>query len=129
MMLANKTIVITGVSSGIGADVARLARFHGARVIGIDRNEPSMTLDGFVQVDLGSPASIDAALAALPDKIDALCNIAGVPGTAEAELVGRVNYLGLRLLIINHLWPVIISLGGSLLLVENFARQSCSLTR
>ena len=96
MMLANKTIVITGVSSGIGADVARLARFHGAKVIGIDRHEPSMTLDGFVQIDLGNPTAIDAALVALPEKIDALCNIAGVPGTADVELVGRVNYLGLR---------------------------------
>uniref|UniRef100_A6VSL1 Short-chain dehydrogenase/reductase SDR n=1 Tax=Marinomonas sp. (strain MWYL1) TaxID=400668 RepID=A6VSL1_MARMS len=96
MTLVNKTIVVTGVSSGIGADVARLARFHGARVIGVDRNEPSMTLDGFVQIDLGNPTAIDAALAALPEKIDALCNIAGVPGTADAELVGRVNYLGLR---------------------------------
>lgn len=96
MMLANKTIVITGVSSGIGADVARLARFHGAKVIGIDRHEPSMTLDGFVQIDLGNPTAIDAALDKLPEKIDGLCNIAGVPGTAEVELVGRVNYLGLR---------------------------------
>lgn len=96
MMLANKTIVITGVSSGIGADVARLARFHGARIIGVDRNEPSMTLDGFVQIDLSDPTAIDAALDALPEKIDALCNIAGVPGTVDAELVGRVNYLGLR---------------------------------
>lgn len=96
MMLANKTIVITGVSSGIGADVARLARFHGAKVIGIDRNEPSMTMDGFVQIDLGDPSAIDAALDQLPEHIDALCNIAGVPGTADAELVGRVNYLGLR---------------------------------
>lgn len=95
-MLVNKTIVITGVSSGIGADVARLARFHGARVIGLDRNEPSMTLDGFVQVDLGDPSAIDEAIKALPEAIDGLCNIAGVPGTAEAELVGRVNYLGLR---------------------------------
>lgn len=95
-MLKNKTIVITGVASGIGADVARLARFHGAKVIGMDRNEPSMTLDGFVKVDLASPANIDASLSALPERIDGLCNIAGVPGTAEADLVGRVNYLGLR---------------------------------
>ena len=32
----------------------------------------------------------------LPARFDALCNIAGVPGTAPADLVGRVNYLGLR---------------------------------
>ena len=96
MDLLNKTIVITGACSGIGAEVARLARSRGAIVIGIDRNPPSLTLDGFVQADLGDRVSIDAAVAQLPARIDALCNIAGVPGTADADLVARVNYLGLR---------------------------------
>jgi NAD(P)-dependent dehydrogenase (short-subunit alcohol dehydrogenase family) len=96
MQLQNKHIVVTGCASGIGAETARLARFHGAKVIGMDRHEPGLTLDGFVQVDLSDPASIDAAGAQLPDRVDALCNIAGVPGTADRDLVGRVNYLGLR---------------------------------
>jgi NAD(P)-dependent dehydrogenase (short-subunit alcohol dehydrogenase family) len=96
MSLQGKTIVITGTSSGIGAEVAKLARFQGAKVIGVDRNDPSLTLDGFVKADLGSTAAIDAAVAQLPERIDALCNIAGVPGTADGDLVARVNYLGLR---------------------------------
>lgn len=96
MKLQNKTIVVTGVSSGIGAETARLMRAHGARVIGVDHNPPALTLDGFVQADLSSPAAIDAAVAQLPAQLDALCNIAGVPGTAPVELVARVNYLGLR---------------------------------
>ena len=96
MQLQNKHIVVTGCSSGIGAETVRLARFHGATVTGMDRNEPAMTLDGFVQVDLADPAAIDAAVAQLPARVDALCNVAGVPGTAERDLVGRVNYLGLR---------------------------------
>ena len=96
MTLQNKTIVVTGCCSGIGADFAKLARQQGARVIGVDRNAPTLTLDGFVQVDLGDPAAINDAVAQLPAKVDALANIAGVPGTSPAELVGRVNYLGLR---------------------------------
>jgi len=91
-----KTIVITGVSSGIGAETARLMRFQGARVIGVDRNEPTITLDGFVKADLSEQAAIAAAVQQLPAHFDALCNIAGVPGTAPVDLVGRVNYLGLR---------------------------------
>jgi NAD(P)-dependent dehydrogenase (short-subunit alcohol dehydrogenase family) len=94
--MQGKTIVITGVSSGIGSDTARLLRQQGARVIGIDRNDPMLTLDGFVKADLSTPAAIDAAIARLPDRIDALCNIAGVPGTAPVDLVAKVNYLGLR---------------------------------
>ncbi|SDC25221.1 NAD(P)-dependent dehydrogenase, short-chain alcohol dehydrogenase family [Variovorax sp. CF079] len=96
MQLQGKTIVVTGVSSGIGAEVVRVARFAGARVIGMDRNDPSLTLDGFVKADLSSAAAIDAAVAQLPERFDALCNIAGVPGTAPVKLVADINYLGLR---------------------------------
>lgn len=96
MKLTNKTIVVTGVSSGIGAETARTLRAHGATVIGVDRNEPSLSLDAFVQADLSHPDAIDAAVQQLPAQIDGLCNIAGVPGTADPQLLARVNYLGLR---------------------------------
>ncbi|MBA4350214.1 MAG: 3-alpha-hydroxysteroid dehydrogenase [Rhodobacter sp.] len=96
MTLQGKTIVITGASSGIGAETARLARFQGAHVIGLDRNDPMISLDVFVKIDMGDTASIDAAVAALPGRIDALVNAAGVSGMADKDLVARVNYLGLR---------------------------------
>jgi NAD(P)-dependent dehydrogenase (short-subunit alcohol dehydrogenase family) len=96
MKLTNKTIVVTGVSSGIGAETARTLRAHGATVIGMDRNEPSLSLDGFVQADLSHADAIDTAVQQLPAQVDGLCNIAGVPGTADPQLVARVNYLGLR---------------------------------
>ncbi|MCF5640903.1 coniferyl-alcohol dehydrogenase [Pseudomonas syringae] len=96
MNLNSKTLIITGVSSGIGAEVARLARFQGARVIGIDRHEPQLTVDGFFQADLGDPDSINALVERLPRQIDGLCNIAGVPGTAPVKAVAEINYLGLR---------------------------------
>jgi NAD(P)-dependent dehydrogenase (short-subunit alcohol dehydrogenase family) len=96
MNLQNKTLIVTGVASGIGAELARLARFQGATVIGVDRHAPQLTLDGFFQADLGDPASIDALVARLPARVDGLCNIAGVPGTAPVQAVATVNYLGLR---------------------------------
>ena len=96
MNMQGKTIVITGSSSGIGAETARLLRLRGARVIGVDRNDPMITLDGFVKADLSEQAAIDAAFKQLPERFDALCNVAGVPGTAPVDLVARVNYLGLR---------------------------------
>jgi NAD(P)-dependent dehydrogenase (short-subunit alcohol dehydrogenase family) len=116
MKLANKTVVVTGASSGIGAEVARLARYEGARVIGLDRNDPLLSLDGFIKADLSDPGAIDKAVPALPERIDALVNAAGVPGTADRDLVARVNYLGLRHLteaVLDRLAP-----GGS---IVNFA--------
>ncbi|QHF44378.1 3-alpha-hydroxysteroid dehydrogenase [Pseudomonas sp. S35] len=98
MNLYRKTLIVTGVASGIGAEVARLARFQGATVIGVDRHEPQLTLDGFLHADLSDPTSIDALVARLPQRVDALCNIAGVPGTAPVQTVAEVNYLGLRCL-------------------------------
>jgi NAD(P)-dependent dehydrogenase (short-subunit alcohol dehydrogenase family) len=116
MKLANKTVVVTGASSGIGAEVARLARYEGARVIGLDRNDPLLSLDGFVKADLSDPGAIDAAVAELPVSFDALINAAGVPGTVDREMVARVNYLGLR-----HLTEAVLDRflpGGS---IVNFA--------
>ncbi|WP_321895876.1 coniferyl-alcohol dehydrogenase [Paraburkholderia heleia] len=113
MNLYGKTLIVTGVASGIGAETARLARYHGARVIGIDRQPVNMTLDAFHQADLGDPSSIDALVAQLPTRIDALANIAGVPGTAPVDTVARVNYLGLRYLS-EALLPRIAS-GGSVI--------------
>ncbi|QNQ98969.1 MULTISPECIES: coniferyl-alcohol dehydrogenase [Pseudomonas] len=98
MTLYGKTLVVTGVASGIGAELARLARFQGAYVIGVDRNQPQLSLDDFHQADLGDPDSIAALVNRLPERLHGLCNVAGVPGTAPREAVARVNYLGLRLL-------------------------------
>ncbi|MFV9657305.1 coniferyl-alcohol dehydrogenase [Pseudomonas sp. NY15366] len=117
MNLQGKTLVVTGVASGIGAETARLLRCHGARVIGLDRSEPHMSLDGFVEIDLEQPASIDQAVAQLPVQLDGLCNIAGVPGTANPHLLARVNYLGLR-----HLTEAVlprINAGGSIVNVAS----------
>lgn len=95
-MLKNKIIVITGVASGIGEETARVARQHGAFVIGVDLHQPSVEVDSFIKTDLSSPSSIDALLEALPDGIDGLANIAGLAPTQPAELVIKVNLLGLK---------------------------------
>jgi len=117
MKLQNKTIVITGVSSGIGAETTRKVRAHGARVIGVDIKDPMLTVDQFIKADLGEEASIDELIEALPDGVDGLCNIAGVPGTAPLELVANINYLGLRDLT-QKLLPKMTS-GGSIVNVSS----------
>jgi NAD(P)-dependent dehydrogenase (short-subunit alcohol dehydrogenase family) len=90
--LRDKTVVVTGAASGIGAAVAALAEHEGAKVIGLDRNATG----GQLVVDLEVPASIEAVADALPERIDALLNVAGVPGTLPPATVLAVNFLGLR---------------------------------
>lgn len=94
-MLANKTIVVTGCSSGIGLETTHELIRQGANVIGVDRN-PSDAAQQFIQTDLSRPELIDALVAELPNEIDGLCNIAGLPPTAPAALVLSVNVLALQ---------------------------------
>jgi len=96
MELENKNIVVTGAASGIGAEVAKYLSSNGAKVTGLDINEVSENVARFVAVDLSDPNSIGAAESQLPDKIDALCNVAGVPPTAGVVPVMKVNVLGLQ---------------------------------
>ena len=96
MDFLSKTVVVTGTASGIGAETARLLKAAGAKVIGLDRNVTTENVDQFIQIDLSDSASIDAAVAQIPQGIDALCNVAGVPPTPGPEMVIKVNFIGLR---------------------------------
>lgn len=97
-MLFGKTIVVTGVSSGIGARTAALAGSLGADVIGLDQHEPRAPLASFLRVDLASAESIADLAGRLPLRIDALCNVAGVSGTLGAATTLGINFYGLRTL-------------------------------
>ena len=95
-MLQGKKIIITGAASGIGAASAKLMKEQGATIIGIDINEPKENVDQYIKVDLSDPTSIEGAAKRIPRRIDALCNIAGLPPTQDRVLVLKVNFLGLR---------------------------------
>lgn len=97
-MLDGKTLLITGVSSGIGARTAELAIAQGAEVIGVDRNPPKAPISAFVAADLSTPVGIAELVSRLPARIDALCNVAGVSGTGGAVMTLSVNFYGLRTL-------------------------------
>ena len=94
--LRDKTIAVTGLSSGIGAAAARLLQARGARIVGFDRNAPDYPIEAFHRIDLADPAAIEACLVGVQHRFDALCNIAGLPPTADKRAVLKVNFFGLR---------------------------------
>jgi NAD(P)-dependent dehydrogenase (short-subunit alcohol dehydrogenase family) len=96
MDLSNKKIIVTGAASGIGAESAKEIKKHGGTVIGIDINKPLKDIDLFIRADLADPKSIESAIVNIPDGIDAVCNIAGLPPTKDRVTVLKVNFLGLR---------------------------------
>jgi NAD(P)-dependent dehydrogenase (short-subunit alcohol dehydrogenase family) len=95
-MLLGKTIVITGISSGIGARVGELGRALGADIIGVDINEPVRPLDAFIKADIGSAQGVAEIAQTLPRRFDALCNVAGVSGMIGAAKTLAINFYGLR---------------------------------
>ncbi|UVK47970.1 coniferyl-alcohol dehydrogenase [Mesorhizobium sp. AR07] len=97
-MLFGKTILITGVASGIGARTAELAGQLGADVIGVDVREPASPAGSFVKADISTKAGVDDLIARLPQRIDALCNVAGLSGNTGAVSTLAVNFFGLRAL-------------------------------
>lgn len=97
-MLFGKTILVTGVASGIGARTAELAGQLGAEVIGIDVREPARTAGLFVTADISTQAGVDELVARLPSRLDALCNVAGLSGKDGAVPTLAVNFYGLRAL-------------------------------
>ncbi|MBL0371639.1 coniferyl-alcohol dehydrogenase [Rhizobium sp. KVB221] len=95
-MIFGKTLVVTGVSSGIGARTAELAVSLGADVIGIDMKEPAIASSNFIKGDLSNPAGIEAVVRQLPKRFDALLNIAGISGKVGTEATLAINFYGLR---------------------------------
>lgn len=95
-LLEGKTIVVTGCASGIGLETARVCKAWGATVLGVDRTMTHEHVDELYRADLSDPQTVRALVQALPAGLHGIANVAGVPPTAPAELVLKVNLVGLK---------------------------------
>ena len=92
-IVKGKRILVTGSSSGIGLETARLLSEQGAEVLGVDINKGFDHVDEFYRADLSDPRTIDALIDVLPEDIDGLVNNAGLPPTQPANRLLLVNWL------------------------------------
>lgn len=96
----DKTIVLTGAASGIGAATLELLNATGADVHAIDIARIESGSHSSYLADLGDPASVTELMDRLPERVDALMNCAGLPngGRFTRDQIIAVNWFGLRML-------------------------------
>ena len=90
-------IAITGVATGIGAEVTALLKANGDEVTAFDIAEPQANIDEWIKTDLSDAASVSDAIKQATGSFDALINNAGLPPRdGLTEKILRVNFFGLR---------------------------------
>lgn len=93
-----KRVIVSGCFSGMGEATAKILLDLGAEVHGFDYKDSALPLASFNKIDLRDPASIEAGVAAVGGKIDALFNCAGLPGGGGFPPIDtmKVNFIGTR---------------------------------
>jgi len=97
-----KKCVVVGGSSGMGDSCTKFLNELGAEIYVLDLKEPPRPCKAFVKVNLGDKAAIDAAVAQLPDGINAIFHCAGIAGRIYAGSrftdmdVVKINFIGAR---------------------------------
>jgi NAD(P)-dependent dehydrogenase (short-subunit alcohol dehydrogenase family) len=93
-----KRVIVSGCFSGMGEATAKILLDLGAEVHGLDFKDCTLPLASFSNMDLRDPASIEAGVAKIGGKIDALFNCAGLPGGGAFPPLDtfKVNFVGTR---------------------------------
>lgn len=93
-----KRVIVSGCFSGMGEATAKILLDLGAEVHGFDFKDSTLPLASFNKIDLRDPASIEAGVAAVGGKVDALFNCAGLPGGGGFPALDtmKVNFIGTR---------------------------------
>lgn len=104
-----KRVIVSGCFSGMGEATAKILLGLGAEVHGFDYKDSTLPLASFNKIDLRDPGSIEAGVAAVGGKIDALFNCAGLPGGGGFPPIDtmKVNFIGTR-----HLTETVLPLMG-----------------
>jgi NAD(P)-dependent dehydrogenase (short-subunit alcohol dehydrogenase family) len=105
----NKRVIVSGCYSGMGEATAKILLDLGAEVHGLDFKQSELPLASFNQIDLRDPASIEAGVAKVGGKVDALFNCAGLAGGGAFPPLDtfKVNFIGTR-----HLTDCVLPLMG-----------------
>ncbi len=93
-MANERTMVVTGSASGMGAATRARLEAAGHRVVGVDLRDAEVVAD--LSTAEGRQAAVDAVAERTGGVVDGLVTWAGIPGLTETpgSLVASVNYFG-----------------------------------
>ncbi|WP_280242688.1 SDR family oxidoreductase [Nocardia abscessus] len=119
MVSQQHRVVVAGAGSGIGAATAAPFHERGDHVLAVDLRPNDTPAAQRETCDLRDASAIEALLDRIGPDWDALAYVAGVPGTAPAADVLKVNYLGMRLFTTGML--PLLRQGGAIVTVASVA--------
>lgn len=92
-----KRVVVTGAATGMGAAATRILLDLGAEVIAADIKKVDLPVKASIEFDLRDKASIERAVAAIPQGVDAIFSCAGAPGAPFSDVDSMlINFVGQR---------------------------------
>ncbi|HET6954393.1 MAG TPA: SDR family NAD(P)-dependent oxidoreductase [Acidimicrobiales bacterium] len=110
--------LVVGGATGMGAAAARRVAELGAEVVVMDRAAIDLPFAKAIELDLGDPGSVDAALRQLDGPVDALFSAAGI---ADGPALMRVNFIGHRHLIDAMVRQELLGRGSAICFISSVA--------
>ena len=102
----NKVCVVTGAASGMGKATCEILLDLGAVVYAMDVAPVTLPVQKSISVNIADKASIDAAFAEIPEKIDCFFGIAGVSGVkTDFRTTCMINFIGHKYMTETYLLP------------------------
>lgn len=115
----NKTVLVIGGATGMGAAATKLASSLGARTLVMDVAEVNYPVDAFLRIDLRNKDQIDATLAQINEPVDIVFACAGVADGTRGIM--QINFISQRYIIDQLLSKKLLNQGGSVVMISSVA--------
>lgn len=116
---ANKTVLVIGGATGMGAAATQLAARLGGKTIVMDVAEVAYPVDQFLRIDLRNQDRIDETLSQITQPVDVVFACAGVADGTPGIM--QINFISQRYIIDQLLAKNLLPRGGAIVMISSVA--------